>query len=151
MSDLQTNPTATEDLKKIISSKKSLLETIQQELTEKERELEDVNKPRISKSVLDLIKETIENKVSSYMDDLDSDSFEKEISVQDDYDGRFSVEISSISFNNSDDLSEEIYDSILDEFRVVDEDGFTEEERETSGNPIEAEYKDEHGNPIDDE
>ena len=76
MSDLQTNPTATEDLKKIISSKKSLLETIQQELTEKERELEDVNKPRISKSVLDLIKETIENKVSSYMDDLDSDSFE---------------------------------------------------------------------------
>ena len=105
------------------SSKHSVMVDTQ-DLEQAKKDLASFNKPELTGSQLDDIQEAVENAVGNY-DFSDSDNYEKEFEL--DYDGR--VQLSSLDFNEAQELIEAIVEKIQKLFVEVDEDeGFLNED-----------------------
>jgi len=81
------------------------------------KQLEDLNKPKLTPKQFDAIIEAIEEGVGQFdFDDTDNYSYDFHI----DYDNRIAIE--SFSFDNAYDLGQEIYNAVKELFGEADED-----------------------------
>ena len=81
------------------------------------KQLEDLNKPKLTPEQFDAIREAIETGVGQFdFDDTDNYSYDFHI----DYDNRIAIE--SFSFDNAYDLGEEIYRAVEELFAELPED-----------------------------
>ena len=104
---------------------KGLEEKIQQlntDYKEKLKELEDVNKPEIKASQMDVIENGLEKTFENF--DLDVEQFEYEVEL--DYDSK--VVVSNLTFTDTYDLHEAIMRNIEKQFKVIND----EENRTTN-------------------
>jgi predicted HTH transcriptional regulator len=91
--------------------------TLKDQLNKAKCDLEDVNKPVISKETVDAIRDAVANAISHFSFD-NCDNYEYDIEV--DYDNR--LRLSNISLNYTDDLEESICGEIEDLFKVEGDD-----------------------------
>tara|TARA_Y100000004_G_scaffold55558_1_gene61827 strand:- start:1026 stop:1373 length:348 start_codon:yes stop_codon:yes gene_type:complete len=97
---------------------KGLEEKIQQlntDYKEKLQELEDVNKPVIKASQMDVIDDSIQQTFENF--DLDIEQFEYEFSIG--YDNK--LELSELTFTDTYDLHEAIMRNIEKQFKVIND------------------------------
>ena len=81
------------------------------------KQLEDLNKPKLTPKQFDAIREAIEEGVGQFdFDDTDNYSYDFHI----DYDNRIAIE--SFSFDNAYDLGQEIYNVVEELFAELPED-----------------------------
>ena len=81
------------------------------------KQLEDLNKPKLTPKQFDAIREAIEEGVGQFdFDDTDNYSYDFHI----DYDNRIAIE--SFSFDNTYDLGQEIYNAVEELFAELPED-----------------------------
>ena len=86
------------------------------DLDTKKKELENVNKPELNQSTLDIIYDCVTEGIEEFdFDDSDNYDFEPTF----DYDNR--VVIGSIEFNNKDYIREPIIKLIEDRFKIIDD------------------------------
>tara|TARA_R100000654_G_scaffold13456_2_gene29298 strand:- start:1032 stop:1403 length:372 start_codon:yes stop_codon:yes gene_type:complete len=81
------------------------------------KQLEDLNKPKLTGLQFDKLHEAIEEGIGSY-DFSDTDCYSIDYGI--DYDGR--VHCESFDFENADDLAHEIYEQVARLFAEADED-----------------------------
>ena len=90
--------------------------SLQHDLKEKERDLEDVNKPVISSDTMDIINDAVNEALEDYHFDCGMFDYEFDIS----YDNK--LELSQLTFTNSYDISEAIIMSIAKQFKTPKDD-----------------------------
>jgi hypothetical protein len=87
--------------------------SLQHDLREKERDLEDVNKPEIKKVQMDVINDAVDSALESY--DFDCGMFDYEFEL--DYDNK--ITLSNLSFTDTYDLQEGIMMNIAKQFKLI--------------------------------
>jgi hypothetical protein len=87
--------------------------TLKDQLNKAKCDLEDINKPVISKETVDAIRDAVANAVGQFSFD-NCDNYEYDIEI--DYDNR--LQLSNINLNYTDDLEESICSEIEDLFKV---------------------------------
>ena len=92
------------------------LEQLQTELNVKTLELNNVNKPKLNQSTLDIIYDCITEGIEEF-DFSDSDNYDFEYEI--DYDGR--VNTNSVEFNSCDYVKEPIIKFIENSFNIIDD------------------------------
>ena len=90
--------------------------SLQHDLREKEKDLEDVNKPVISSKTMDIINDAVNAALEDYQ--FDCGMFEYEFNIN--YDNK--LELSELTFTDSYDISEAIILSIEKQFKIKDND-----------------------------
>ena len=85
------------------------------ELKDKQRELEDVNKPEIKASQLDTIDNGLQQTFENF--DLDIDQFEYDVEL--DYENK--VVLSNLTFTDTYDLHEALMRNIEKQFKVIND------------------------------
>ena len=92
------------------------LQQLQTELNVKTLELNNINKPKLNKSEMDVIYDCIDEGINNFsFNDEECYDFEYEL----DYDGRVST--SNIDFNSGDYLLEDIVTQIEKKFNIIDD------------------------------
>jgi len=92
------------------------LEQLQTELNVKKLELNNINKPKINQSTIDIIYDCINDGLHNFdFSDTDNYDFEYEL----DYDGR--VGTCSVEFNSTDYIQEPIMKSIENKFNIIND------------------------------
>ena len=86
--------------------------SLQHDLREKEKDLEEVNKPEISAAQLDIINDAVNAALEDYQ--FDCGMFEYEFNI--DYDNK--LELSELTFTDSYDISEAIMMNITKQFKT---------------------------------
>ena len=86
--------------------------SLQHDLREKERDLEDVNKPEITAEQLDVINDAVNSVLESY--DFDCGMFDYEFNLG--YDNK--LELSDLTFTDAYDLEEAIMMNITKQFKT---------------------------------
>ena len=81
------------------------------------KQLEDLNKPKLTSKQFDELHEAVEESISSFDFD-DQDNYDMDFHI--DYDNRIAVE--SMSFQNADEIVREVYNHISQLFGEADED-----------------------------
>ena len=97
---------------------KGLQEKIQQlnvDLKSKQQELEDVNKPVISSTTLDIINDTVNQALENY--NFDCGMFEYEFNLN--YDNK--LELSDLTFTDAYDLVEAIVTKVEKQFKIIED------------------------------
>jgi hypothetical protein len=89
--------------------------SLQHDLREKERDLEEVNKPEISTEQMDIINDAVNSALEDYR--FDCGMFEYEFNI--DYDNK--LELSELTFTDSYDISEAIIMNISKQFKIKDD------------------------------
>ena len=89
--------------------------SLQHDLREKEKDLEDINKPVISSTTLDIINDAVNAALEDYH--FDCGMFEYEFNIN--YDNK--LELSELTFTDSYDISEAIILSIEKQFKIKDD------------------------------
>ena len=87
--------------------------SLNMELKDKQRELEDVNKPAISSTIMDYINDAVDITLSDYS--FDCGMFEYEFNL--DYDNK--LELSELTFTDSYELVEAIMKNIEKQFKII--------------------------------
>ena len=87
--------------------------SLQHDLREKEKDLEDVNKPVISHDVMCTIEDTVNRVIEDY--NFDCGMFEYEFNLN--YDNK--LELSDLTFTDAYDLVEEVVTCISRQFKVL--------------------------------
>ena len=90
--------------------------SLQHDLKEKEKDLEDINKPVISSTTLDVINDAVNEALEDFQ--FGCGMFEYEFNVG--YDNK--LELSDLTFTDSYDISEAIILSIEKQFKIKDND-----------------------------
>ena len=99
------------------------LQQLQTELNVKTLELNNINKPKLNQSTLDIIYDCINDGIHEF-DFSDTDNYDFDFEL--DYDGR--VGIQSLEFNNADYVQEPIMKNIENKFNIIND---TEDESES--------------------
>jgi hypothetical protein len=86
--------------------------SLQHDLREKEKDLEEVNKPEISAEQMDVINDAVNSALEDYK--FDCGMFEYEFNI--DYDNK--LELSELTFTDSYDISEAIMMNITKQFKT---------------------------------
>ena len=89
--------------------------SLQHDLREKEKDLEDINKPVISSTTLDIINDAVNAALEDYQ--FDCGMFEYEFDIN--YDNK--LELSELTFTDSYDISEAIILNIEKQFKIKDD------------------------------
>ena len=89
--------------------------SLQHDLREKEKDLEDVNKPVISSVTLDIINDAVNSALENYQ--FDCGMFEYEFNL--DYDNK--IELSELTFTDSYELVEAIITKVEKQFKIKDD------------------------------
>jgi len=87
--------------------------SLNMELKDKQKELEDCNKPVISSTTMDVINDAIDTALGNY--DLDCGMFDYEFEM--DYDNR--VTLSNLTFTDTYDVVEAIIKNIENQFKII--------------------------------
>ena len=90
--------------------------SLQHDLREKEKDLEEVNKPEITKLQMDIINDAVDAALENY--NFDCGMFEYEFNI--DYDNK--LELSELTFTDSYDISEAIMMNITKQFKTPKDD-----------------------------
>ena len=90
--------------------------SLQHDLREKEKDLEDINKPVISSTTLDVVNDAVNSALEDYQ--FDCGMFEYEFNIN--YDNK--LELSELTFTDSYDISEAIILSIEKQFKIISND-----------------------------
>ena len=90
--------------------------SLQHDLKEKEKDLEDINKPVISSTTLDVINDAVNEALEDFQ--FDCGMFEYEFNVG--YDNK--LELSDLTFTDSYDISEAIIMNITKQFKLPKDD-----------------------------
>ena len=88
--------------------------SLNMELKDKQRELEDVNKPVISSTTMDVINDAVNSALENYQ--FDCGMFEYEFNLC--YDNK--LELSDLTFTDSYELVEAVIRNIEKQFKVID-------------------------------
>ena len=89
--------------------------SLQHDLREKEKDLEDVNKPEITAEQMDIINDAVNAALEDYQ--FDCGMFEYEFNIN--YDNK--LELSELTFTDSYDISEAIILNIEKQFKIKDD------------------------------
>ena len=106
-----------EALQKLLDEKANEQASYASQIRDLEKQLEDLNKPKLTDKQFDELQEAVENGVMNY-DFSDTDLYSIDFGI--DYDGR--VHCESFDFENADDLVHEIYNYVARLFAEADED-----------------------------
>ena len=106
-----------EALQKLLDEKANEQASYASQIRDLEKQLEDLNKPKLTDNQCDELQEAIEKGVMNY-DFSDTDLYSIDFGI--DYDGR--VHCESFDFENADDLVHEIYNYVARLFAEADED-----------------------------
>jgi hypothetical protein len=90
--------------------------SLQHDLREKEKDLEDVNKPEITAEQMDIINDAVNAALEDYQ--FDCGMFEYEFNIN--YDNK--LELSELTFTDSYDISEAIMMNIAKQFKLPKDD-----------------------------
>jgi hypothetical protein len=90
--------------------------SLQHDLREKEKDLEDVNKPEITAEQMDIINDAVNAALEDYQ--FDCGMFEYEFNIN--YDNK--LELSELTFTDSYDISEAIMMNITKQFKLPKDD-----------------------------
>jgi len=106
-------------LEKAIKEHKDFSSTYENDLKQTQKQLEDYNKPELSKHMMEQIESAIEEVVMKY-NFAEAENYEIDYEI--DYNN--TIKASNIEFNYCDDLAERISDSVMDLFKekIEDED-----------------------------
>jgi hypothetical protein len=104
------------ELKAILTQAETDANSVKSRLAAAEQNLEEVNRPTLTKSARDLIREAVNQAVSNFSFS-EPDDYECDFSVN--YDNR--LEIDGISFNGTDELEEEICSYIEESFKIIED------------------------------
>ena len=89
--------------------------SLQHDLREKEKDLEDVNKPVISSTTLDIVNDAVNSALEDFR--FDCGMFDYEFNIN--YDNK--LELSDLTFTDSYDISEAIIMSITKQFKIIED------------------------------
>ena len=90
--------------------------SLQNDLSSKQKELDDVSKPELQQSIFDIIYDCINDGIAEFdFDDTENYDFEPEL----DYDGK--VIIGNIDFNGTDYVLEPIIKKIEETFKIIND------------------------------
>ena len=89
--------------------------SLQHDLREKEKDLEDINKPVISSKTMDIINDAVNEALEDFQ--FDCGMFEYDFNIN--YDNK--LELSELTFTDSYDISEAIIMSITKQFKIKDD------------------------------
>ena len=89
--------------------------SLQHDLREKEKDLEDINKPVISSTTLDVVNDAVNSALEDYQ--FDCGMFEYEFNIN--YDNK--LELSELTFTDSYDIVEAIILSITKQFKIIED------------------------------
>ena len=106
-----------EALQKLLDEKANEQASYSSQIRDLEKQLADLNKPKLTDKQFDELQEAIEKGVMNY-DFSDTDLYSIDFGI--DYDGR--VHCESFDFENADDLVHEIYNYVARLFAEADED-----------------------------
>ena len=104
-----------EMLEATVKSLQEKIVSLQHDLREKEKDLEDINKPVISSTTLDIINDAVNAALEDYQ--FDCGMFEYEFNIN--YDNK--LELSELTFTDSYDISEAIILNIEKQFKIKDD------------------------------
>ena len=106
-----------ENLQKLLDEQNASANAYRDQIQELQKELKDINKPKLTPLQFDELHGAIEESVSSFDFD-DQDNYDMDFHI--DYDNRIAVE--SMSFHNSDEITRVIYNEVRELFAEADED-----------------------------
>jgi len=109
------NELTAETLEGIINNLQAQVGELNTEIFNKEKTLRDINKPTITQKQLNTINEAI----SDYTDNVEFSEEDFDVELCMEYDNR--IEISSLCFNSSGDMFDDIMRYVEKEFRVIQE------------------------------
>ena len=89
--------------------------SLQHDLREKEKDLEDINKPVISSTTLDVVNDAVNSALEDYQ--FDCGMFEYEFNIN--YDNK--LELSELTFTDSYELVEAIITKVEKQFKIKDD------------------------------
>ena len=89
--------------------------SLQHDLREKEKDLEDVNKPVISSTTLDIVNDAVNSALEDYQ--FDCGMFDYEFNIN--YDNK--LELSELTFTDNYDIVEAIILSIEKQFKIIED------------------------------
>ena len=100
-----------ENLQKLLDEQNASANAYRDQIQELQKELKDINKPKLTGLQLDEVYRAIEQGIESFDFD-DTDNFDIDFHI--DYDNRIAIE--SMSFQNSDELLRVVYDKVRELF-----------------------------------
>jgi len=106
-----------EALQKLLEEKANEQNSYQSQISDLQKQLADLNKPKLTDKQFDELQEAIETGIMNY-DFSDTDCYSIDFGI--DYDGR--VHCESFDFDNADDLVHEVYEYVARMFAEADED-----------------------------
>ena len=106
-----------EALQKLLDEKANEQASYASQIRDLEKQLADINKPKLTDEQFDELMEAIETGIGNY-DFSDTDCYSIDYGI--DYDGR--VHCESFEFDNADDLARGIYEYVARLFAEADED-----------------------------
>ena len=106
-----------EALQKLLGEKVTEQTTYQSQINDLQKQLDDLNKPKLTAKQFDEVNEVIETAIGNFEFD-NEDNYSIEFGL--DYDGR--VHCESFSFDNAYDLHREIYEAVERLFAEANED-----------------------------
>jgi len=106
-----------EALQKLLSEKVTEQTTYQNQIKLLEKQLKDINKPKLTPLQFDELRDAIETGIESFDFD-DQDNYGMDFHI--DYDNRIAVE--SMSFHNAEELLRVVYNEACELFAEADED-----------------------------
>ena len=101
------------------------VDSLTKDLATKKSELEDINKPKISKSVYEEVEDCVFNNMMDALGRLNESDYDLELELS-----GLELSVYQIDFHDTNSISEYIMDSINDKFNVVED----EEETTTTDN-----------------
>ena len=106
-----------ENLQKLLDEQNASANAYRDQIQELQKELKDINKPKLTGLQLDEVYQAIEQGIESF--DFDEcDNYDTEFHI--DYDDRIALE--NMSFQNADELLRVIYNEVRELFAEADED-----------------------------
>ena len=102
------------------------VDSLTKDLAAKKNELEDINKPKISKSVYEEVEDCVFNNMMDALGRLDEHNYDLELELS-----GLELSVYQIDFHDTNSISEYIMDAINDKFNVVEDE---EEETTTTDN-----------------
>ena len=106
---------AIEMLDAMVVSNTSEMISVQADLKDAQKELENLNKPELTTRQIERVEDAIEKGVGDF-DFSDADNFDKEFSI--DYDGR--VQLDNLDLTNGQELVEEIMQQVVKLFSEIE-------------------------------
>ena len=97
------------------------VDSLTKDLAAKKNELEDINKPKMSKSIYEEVEDSVFNNMMDALGRLDEHNYDLELELSGN-----EISVYSIDFHDTNSISEYIMDSINDKFNVVEDETTTD-------------------------